>query len=546
MISKLSHEAKKQRLASMDEDHFRDEVIRPLFSLQSLRSYRDVCGVDEEGKDCILLKDAEFGVTQVYVIQTKKGKLNMTRKATENVETAITQLRTALNTKVTLLSPPRVQKPDVVYLCCSGGANTAARSHIINELGDNRIRIMDVDDVIGFLDKHYPTYWLNINHHKRCYLESFRERLLQLSDAVFLATSEGSPALQPFAEGAYVSQRLFRVTTHMTVKQGEIKSDPKFEEIEDAKLMSYGHALSFITGDGGSGKTTLLRRMAKLICDASLAATESESCYIPILVRSQDLIHERDLVEHIHRSFVRLTGETDSGIELDDLQQGRVVLLIDAVDELATSLGIDHALKLIEGFHKLFPKCRVIATSRPLLAVRNYCAGSGSPLFEIADFSITQAAGIMQRMAKGESTGFAAMTEALRRIKDVHGMKLSPLLVTVFAATPNFRTSDIPPNITAIFRKFAALMLGQWDQQKGLSQEYEWDLKHRILSSIALKWHSKHKSEATVEEFRLDVKGILDAIGHGERTGSLTDEILRSGLMLVDSEHVSFGDYIQA
>ncbi|RYG26524.1 NACHT domain-containing protein [bacterium] len=544
MLNKLSHEAKKQRLAALDEDHFRDEVVRPLFSLQGLRAYRDVCGVDEEGKDCILLKDAEFGITQVYVIQTKTGKLNMTRKATENVETAITQLRTAMNTKVALLSPPRIQKPDVVYLCCSGGANTAARKHIFDELGDNRIRVMDVDDIIGFLDTHYPTYWLNISHFKRCYLEAFRQRLFDLSDAVFLSTAQGTSALQPFAEGAYVEQRLFRVTTHMTVKHGEVRSAPKFEEIEDSKLLNSGHPLIFVTGEGGTGKTTLLRRMAKLICDASLAATDPSECILPVLIRSQDLIHETDLVEHIHKLFLKLTGNDETTLEHADLEAGRVVVLIDAVDELGSGTGVDHAISLIEKFHKSHEKCQVIVTTRPLMAVRTYCAGSGAPLFEIADFSIAQAARITRRMALGESTGFAAMTEALRRAKDVHGMKLSPLLVTVFAATPNFQTSDIPPNLTAIFKKFAALMLGQWDRQKGGSQHYEWDLKHRILSSIALKWHSIKKSESSLKEFSSDVKGILDAIGHGERVDDLTDELLRSGLLLIDSENVSFRHHL--
>lgn len=539
MKTALSHDSKRQRLAALTEDQFRDEVVRPLFMLQGFRSYRDVCGQDEEGKDCILLKDAEFGAIQLYAIQTKSGKLNMTRKASENIETAITQLRTALNTAVPLLSPPRMQKPDVVYLCCSGNTNTAARRHIVEALHDSRLRIMDADDAIQAIDQFYPTFWLNISHYKRRYLEAFRERLLNLSDAVFLS-SGSDPHVLPFAEEAYVSQRLFRITTQITVKHGHISTDPKFEELDDNKLLSSGHELAFVTGEGGSGKTTLLRRLALVSTDSSLSATDVDSCFLPVLIRAQDLLHVDALDQHVDEAARRISGWEESGLDKEDFEKGRLVLLIDALDELAYPTAIDHALSLIEVFRAEYPRCRVVCTSRPLLQVRNSATKLDAPLYDIVEFSIKQAGRIIERVSTGDQTGHVAATEALRRLQDVHGMKLSPLLVTVFAATPNFHTSDIPPNITSIFRKFAALMLGQWDQQKGLSQQYEWDVKHRILSAVAHKWHLDGNVEASVDDFKRDVEEVLVDIGEGERVDGLTGEILRSAILVVESSTVAF------
>lgn len=539
MRTGLTHQEKLARLKDLTEDDFRDAVVRPLFKLQGFRTYHDLCGQDEEGKDCVMVKDVEFGGLQVYAIQTKRGKLNMSRKATENVETAITQLRTALNTQIPLLNPPRDVLPNMVYLCTSGTTNTAARKHIVDSLKDSRFAILDGDQIIEAIDKLYPTYWLNISHNKRCYLESFRNHLLKLSDVVPLA-SAAEPSVLPYAEEAYVSRQLFRFTTHITAKQGHVQTQPRLEEFEDCKLLTSQQRVGFIAGDGGSGKTTLMRRLALLTCDASLAATDKDSCLIPVLFKARDLLHSDDLVESINAAIRSFTGDSESGLESEDFESGRVVVLIDAIEELVNRFSIDHVLQRIATFAKSNPACRVYASSRPLLLIREFVAVHNVPLYEISDFSLRQAGRIVQRATRGQPQAEAAAVEVLRRLQDVHGMKLSPLLVTVFAATPNFQTSDIPPNITSIFRKFANLMLGQWDAQKGLSQQFEYDLKHRILAGVAFAWHSNDQTEVTIDQFQKEVRAVLESIGYGAKSDELTDEILRSGLLALDGDRVSF------
>jgi len=539
MRAGLTHQAKLARLVALSEDDFRDTVIRPLFKLQKFRSYRDLCGHDEEGKDCVVLKDVEFGGVHVYAIQTKKGRLNMSSKVTENVATAITQLRTALNTQIPLLNPPRNVLPNVVYLCSSGATNPAARKHIIDALDDSRLAILDGDEIISSLDQLYPTYWLNISHTKCCYLEAFRNHLLKLSDIVPLASSV-EPTIPPFVEDAYVSQQLFRFSIQTKVKQGHITTGPNLEEFEDCKLLTSQHRVGFIVGDGGTGKTTLMRRLALLTCESSLNASYKESCLIPVLFRARDLLHSDDLIESIHGAIRGFTGDNESGLEPDDFASGRVVVLIDGMDELVDHFAIEDMLQKISSFSEANPTCRVYSSSRALQLVQEFAAQHRLPIYEISDFSLRQAARIVQRAISGQPVVEAAAVEVLRRLQDVHGMKLSPMLVTVFAATPNFQTTDIPPNITSIFRKFANLMLGQWDIQKGLSQQFEYDLKHRILANVAFAWHSRKETEEGLDQFRDEVRAFLDRIGYGEKTDGLTNEILRSGLLTLDGARVSF------
>jgi hypothetical protein len=98
----ISRFKKERFLATLSEDDFRDTVVRPLFLRQGLDDGRDLCGPTEEGKDAVFIAQNPLGLRDVYVVQTKKGSLNLARKATQNIEDAATQLKTALATRVVL------------------------------------------------------------------------------------------------------------------------------------------------------------------------------------------------------------------------------------------------------------------------------------------------------------------------------------------------------------------------------------------------------------------------------------------------------------
>jgi hypothetical protein len=95
--------AKKERyLISLSEDKFRDEVLRPLLLRQGLQDGRELCGPTEEGKDTLFVAVDQLGMDNVYVVQTKKGSMNLAGKASQNTTVAATQLKTALDTRVIL------------------------------------------------------------------------------------------------------------------------------------------------------------------------------------------------------------------------------------------------------------------------------------------------------------------------------------------------------------------------------------------------------------------------------------------------------------
>jgi hypothetical protein len=76
----ISRFRKERFLLIFSEDAFRDELVRPLFLRRGFEDGRDFCGPTERGKDSIFISRDLLGVVDIYAIQTKKGKLNCSKK----------------------------------------------------------------------------------------------------------------------------------------------------------------------------------------------------------------------------------------------------------------------------------------------------------------------------------------------------------------------------------------------------------------------------------------------------------------------------------
>ena len=77
--------AKKQHMASLSEDEFRDKILRPLLIAKGLIHGRDTCGPDEEGKDCYFWQEDRIRGRLLVVVQTKRGNINLSSTASANL-----------------------------------------------------------------------------------------------------------------------------------------------------------------------------------------------------------------------------------------------------------------------------------------------------------------------------------------------------------------------------------------------------------------------------------------------------------------------------
>jgi hypothetical protein len=537
---------KEKYLANFTEDQFRDLVIIRIFKLRGFIYDRETHGANEQGKDLIFTVQDPLGVEQVYAIQAKRGSLTMASKATENIETALTQLRTALAAEVVVGKPRRKVKPDTVLLCASGKINEPARTHIANEIKDNRIRFMDMFDLIPLIDEHCPEFWYGIDADKMPYFEKLRSLLLQSSDTIVLPDrNDEVQERTAITDDKYVPIFLHHITTKSTKEKGVEKTEPELKEVHISALLDEDkESLFLVIGEGGSGKTTALRRLAYMVVDRALRSLKIRT--IPIFLKAIDILTKKErLVEIAGQNTAELSKSGKHAFSSKELEEGQVAILIDALDEIGNDNDRAKVLTKILEFNHEYQKCKVIVTSRDYNFVKKMPILSGFSRYFLSPIDYRQASKIAETLIKERSLPADATKEMLRRLQDVHGISLNPLLVTVFVATSDVSRKDIPANITEIFKKFSELMLGRWDEKKGLAQQFHSQVKDFLLQRLAFRMHKERMTFIPVGEARELFEQELTARGHEAKVEQFFEEVVdRSGLLRIEGDNVEFRHHL--
>ena len=505
-----------------------------------------MCGVNEKGKDAIFVSIDELGMENLYVIQTKKGTLTMSRRVTDNLIEAITQLKTALATRVPLVNKHKKVFPAKVLLCSSGKINENARQHIVDEIQDARIQFMDADDLIPRLDKHFPELWLGIDADLFPYFRALKRLVESASDnALILDVVPGGAALDAATDTLFVPLRLHRVWFKSESKGGKIDQTATFENLPVTGILSRKERLILIVGEAGAGKSTSMKRIAYLLAEKGLS-TEAK-CKIPILLRATEVwaAKQRPLVDICVEGTMRLMNSTKPSFSNDDLKDGRVVLLLDALDELGDDEARKQFVLSVQSFHKEYPLCQIIVTSRPYSFLDKAAELKEFARFNLTQINYKQAQQIVRRFESKRGLSTENSNELLRRLQQIHGMDLNPLLVTVFAATTDYARKDIPANITELFKKFTEWMLGRWDSSKGLGQQYHAPLKDFLLKNLAFDMHRRKLTGMSMKEFKEAIRIELEHRGRQADFEQLFDEILnRSGLLRIVDDKVEFRHHL--
>lgn len=539
--------AKERYLLTLSEDSFRDEVVRPIFYRMGFKDGRDLCGPDEKGKDSIFTYTNPLGQVEVYAIQTKKGSMNLGKTKSANVVEACTQLKTALATKVHFTKTKETKYPDKVILCSSGKINDSARDYILKEVNDNRISFLDSDELIPMVDEKSPEIWLGVDASLTPYLRALKRSVEDVEygsiTSDLLPRSEVSDSA---TDEMYVTLHLYRTFQKTRKVKGKFEKYASFEEIPVQGILRKHESLFLVIGDAGSGKSTALRRLAYTI--AKKSKTAQKDYPIPVLLKSTELAmsrKNRSLAEICSDETIRLSNSSKPSFTFKDLLSGFVLVLIDALDEVGDDEGRKRVLELVREFHTDYPKCKIIITSREYQFVANMDELGRFVQYRISPISYNEADQILKKFKKRKVLSETASKEILRRLQEIHGMELNPLLVTVFAATSDYSRKDIPANITELFKKFTEMMLGRWDESKGLAQQYHAPLKDFILTQIAFQMHRDKVTSIGISDLREIIKKELDSRGRSADFDQLAEEILfRSSLFRIIQDRVEFRHHL--
>lgn len=533
---------KEAALRDLSEDEFRDQLIRPLFLRKGFIHGEEMCGADEEGKDCYFITVDKMGIEMIYAVQTKTGNLNMASDATKNMITAITQMRMVMSTYVINTNSKLKRKPNVGILCASGKINQSARKHIASEVNDANLRFMDLHEIINDVDALYPEYWVGISAKRNPYLVALYEDLNASKDELSLVNILADLELtSAVTEEGYANLRLCRTFIKHEKSHGRLTQKPDFEEVSGVGILARKKSLILIKGEGGFGKSTLLRRLAEI---ESRRTVNGHGSVIPVILRSTSIVTDTSTLLNLAAEMTTKINKSmrDTGFTQSDLADGNVLLLIDALDEASTDAQKQILSSKVAKFHEDFPKCKIIITSRPHSFIGRCAFLSSFEEWNVLPLEIKEAQKLLNLAAKNKVIPVEKTAEVLRQLNQIHGIEINPLLVTIMTATADAQRKDIPANITELFSKFSEIMLGRWDSKKGFSQQFEGPLKHRLLGDLALYLHSQGLTSIPADECEGYLRQRLEKLtDSGEKIDVLLDELVnRSGLLRFGEKGIEF------
>lgn len=535
----ISRQEKEKFIQKFGEDEFRERIVRRLFTALKFRDGRDTCGPEEFGKDAIFVETDKLGVDNIIAVQTKTGNVNMSGDPSNNIHSLVTQLQTALKQPHVCVQTKRKVLPTAVYAIASGRINQAARSYIESQLNDARLRFLDRDDLISKIDETCPELWAGVISDISPYLKALANRVEDLSistDANLVHSSIG--AYVAASDGRYIDVKLSYHTSKLVKRSGKVTEEFDFEETSGTLALSGNAVRALLLGDAGSGKTTLLIRLAYLVAKKFISSTENYR--VPVFARAHELVGLNGLsIFSALESIVMKLNDVDKvPFSIDDLSDGRVVLLVDGLDELADAADRQEAIDFANRFINEYPKCSIAIATRPYTSISQIEGIAKFKRYRISPLSMRDAEKLLEFSSdkeKAESKEWKR--EILRKLDNVHGIELNPLLVVVFSVSSGLEKRDIPANITELFAKFTELMLGRWDEKKGMSQQYQARVKEHLLAAFAFQLQSRGESRFARQEFVDFCKERLSEMNLLADLDTVTNEIIyRSGLVRGEDE----------
>jgi predicted NACHT family NTPase len=328
------------------------------------------------------------------------------------------------------------------------------------------------------------------------------------------------------------------------------------------------HSRVLVVGGPGAGKTTLLQHLALTLGENCLRDNGHTSLPVFLRLRQLALLSEQtlNLRQHLDQRWLA------SGLcqaQIDRLwQQGQLWLLLDGWDELPAER---HRLvtQQIQALLDTHPGLRVLISGR-----------SGGPMpqlnglvtLELTEFAPQQVETFVHKWFTA-SQPEPANTLAQSFLETLHHpdndrlreMALTPMLLHLMCLVFN-RFGQFPEHRSKLYQQALDLLLGQWDQQRGIDRTLPLQrLSHldltgilcevatrsfeqerlvleeaELLGLIAKSLVNRGAENETLERLWADGKAILQALI--EHYGMLTERELGSYAFA----HLSFQEYLTA
>ena len=298
------------------------------------------------------------------------------------------------------------------------------------------------------------------------------------------------------------------------------------------------HRHLVVLGDPGSGKTTLLRYLALLyardLAEGAVLVQErlalDESGCLPVLLPLRRLgaflqAHQpKDagvdghamLLQFLSAALASERVDLPSTFFDDYLKQGKAILLLDGLDEVADPELRRRVSRLAQAFARAYPKCRFVVTSRIVGYVETVRLEDGFVPATVRDFTLEDIRAFLTRWhqavmigqmgpvepalqaAAGQTRQLVEAIQANPRILD---LAINPLMLTVIALVHRDWVK-LPDRRAELYAEAVDVLLGKRDEARGIKEtpilegrDFDTGDKRLLLQHIALTIHAQERKD---------------------------------------------------
>lgn len=523
------------KLASAKLDSITDEVtdLHPLLhavlpKLPRVQTVEYHHGITEMGADFVLsrLNDTFHTVEYIAVI-AKVGRIVQDLTAIERQIGECDMARLIQGGKKKI----RINE---IWVVATKNITHGAREKIFHKYSTRKIEFVDGATLERLVDQYVPLAWSRLPIAVGEYLQDLHTRTQAQDRSVSLLISN---------EAFYVAQDLYRVRD--TEYRHKAKGRLKPERVDIAALTD-SHRCILIEGGVGSGKSKLLRQ---LIAHTTVPDNFAKTKVLPVTASYTELMkdHSGDLTALISHRVPEAVTKLCSDSEY--------LVLIDAFDERRTDNDSEaDELNALLNQASAESRIRLVVTTR-FLKGRQHGAVLRSEVarLELQPLSLKRTFEFIIKLCK-EVNVKNRILEDLKRSPLFRNLPRSPMSAILLARLLNENQQEIPSNITELYSKYSELILGRWDEKKGLQSQKEYQALDAILMRLSRQMIDDQRPFISTIEVKDVFKNYLAERNLAIDPEELYDKMVdRCEIVLVDDhsgtlglKHRSFAEFFYA
>jgi hypothetical protein len=534
---------KLARIQNIDKETDLHEI---LLELLPKLGYQDVTLTHERGnnpemgKDIVASKLDEIENKKEWTaFVVKKGDVRGTSGGTKEINAQIDECFEFAWHSITKGKNIKISKVKVVT---SGIYKAGAIAKILEDgfYNNPNISMWSSTELVEFIDKYYPRYWLKGNKTYKHYIEVFQNKNKEDDFAKTLGIS--NVKIQKIIDNA-LKPKLIEINIS---DEGDLRKR-WFDTHEVGKL----NDCALIVGESGSGKSTFFKQLANDIIYENGLRNDYE--YYPFILKFCDLKDcDFDLIKLLE-NLIAQDDFKDINIDLQEiLEKGNFVLFIDALDEIGTTELKEKALQAIQSFRNDYPDIKIYCSSRPADSLLGSCQKLKFKYLEITGVSIQQAEQFIGKYFNEEQIKCKRLLKSLRDSHILDKLPKTPLTLALITALFDESEMEIPATISDLYKNFVDLLLNKSLKDSTLDL-LKVGIHRSVLSFLAEHLHTNRKRQ-------IPRKGLVDLLtefaskrGHKYDVNELIDDLSKNiGLLIendrgeIEFKHLSFQEYFTA